>query len=302
MGEPIPPEFARLVRRLEQILRIPLWLMVQNGDENYCCTNICPHALEAFQQDCDGIPRDGAGILIHSCGGDAHIAYTIARLFQRRTNNFAVIVPRIAKSAATLLALGASRLILGIDAELGPLDVQMEDMSREDIGSALDAVQSLEQLNTFTISAVDEMMFSLSRRTKKRTDILLPIVFNYATNFVRPLLEKIDTVDYTKKSRELKVAREYALRLMRRKYEPEEAIQIAAKLVEEFPTHGFVIDREESGTAPNQGNRRPRQLLDDYGLGLRLERTSEEMEKIFRAMKPFLDSLSVIGKLVEVDQ
>src|ERR1022692_2149925 len=58
--------------------------------------------------------------------------------------------------------------------------------------------------------------------------------------------EKIDTVDYTKKSRELKVAQEYAVRLMQKNYHQKEAKQIAAHLVEQYPTHGFVIDREEA--------------------------------------------------------
>jgi len=47
-------------------------------------------------------------------------------------------VPRYAKSAATLLALGADRILLGKFAEIGPLDAQFDDPEREYRLSALD--------------------------------------------------------------------------------------------------------------------------------------------------------------------
>ncbi|MGD0017296.1 MAG: hypothetical protein ABSC38_07260 [Verrucomicrobiia bacterium] len=230
-------------------------------------------------------------LLIESPGGDAHMAYRIARLIQRRTRKFTVLVPQYAKSAATLLALGATNLIFGQEAEIGPLDVQMFDREREDYGSALDAVQSLERLNVFSLSAIDQMMLLLKERTDKKVDTLLPLVLNYANTFVRPLLEKIDTVDYTKKSRELKVAEEYAVRLMQSSYGLTMAKQIAAHLVSKYPTHGFVIDRQEAGSATVSG--------ESYGLGLRIQPATLEIEKVFGDMQPFLDEITAVGRVQE---
>jgi hypothetical protein len=246
--------------------------------------------LEGFQNSRPLIEEGKpVALLIESPGGDAHHAYSIARIFQRRTRDFTVLVPRYAKSAATLLALGASKLILGRDAELGPLDVQMRDREREEYGSALDAVQSLERLNVFSLSAIDSLMMLLTQRTGKKLDTLLPLVLSYSNGFVRPLLEKIDTVDYTKKSRELKVAEEYAVRLMQQNYPLRIAKQIAAHLVEKYPTHGFVIDRQEAETDTIGG--------ETYGLGLKITSPTSELEQIFIAMQPYLDTLSVIGRL-----
>ncbi|HXD01280.1 MAG TPA: hypothetical protein VN048_18220 [Verrucomicrobiae bacterium] len=195
-GRPLPPELVKLIRGLEKILKMPVWMLIHNGDADFCCSSICHHTLRGFQ-DCRALVPEGkpVALLIHSPGGDAHHAYSVARFFQRRTPDFTVLVPRYAKSAATLLALGASKLILGRDAELGPLDVQMRDRDREEYGSALDAVQSLERLNAFSLAAIDQLMIMMVERTGKRMDTLLPLVFNYATSFVRPLLDKIDTVD-----------------------------------------------------------------------------------------------------------
>ena len=295
IGQRLPEEFVEMVHKLEVMVKAPIWLLVQNGDADFCCDHICQHALDGFLMQRKDI-REGqpAALLIHSPGGNAHYAYTIARIFQRRTQHFTAIVPSYAKSAATLLALGASRLIIGRDAELGPLDVQMRDRDREEIGSALDAVQSLEQLNEFSLTAVDQLMMLLKERTGKRTDILLPLALNYATAFVRPLLEKIDTVDYTRKSRELRVAEEYAVRLMQKNYPIKVAKEIAARLVKRYPTHGFVIDRQEAVS--------PIVSEESFGLGLRAQLPSPEMELLFEEMLPYLDQLSVIGRLVEVKQ
>lgn len=58
-------------------------------------------------------------------GGSANAAYRIARRLQRDYKTVAVIVNSFCKSAGTLLCLGAHELILSVDGELGPLDVQM---------------------------------------------------------------------------------------------------------------------------------------------------------------------------------
>lgn len=71
----------------------------------------------------------GAGkidVLIESGGGDLNSAYSLANLFRKFGNvelNF--IVPRWAKSAATLLVCSGDRIFMTPVAELGPLDPQI---------------------------------------------------------------------------------------------------------------------------------------------------------------------------------
>src|SRR5690606_23447016 len=69
-------------------------------------------------------------VLIESPGGDAAAAYRIARLLQAHCKWFKVIVPRFAKSAATILALGAEKIWMGRLGELGPIDAQILDFER----------------------------------------------------------------------------------------------------------------------------------------------------------------------------
>lgn len=279
----LPAGFVSSIQQLEHLLEMPVWRLIQNGPQ-LGWDNIGPQVFKGFQGERNNIQdKKPVALLIDSGGGDAHFAYRIARFFQRRSSAFTVIIPQYAKSAATLMALGASRLILGRDAELGPLDVQMLDPDREDLGSALDAVQSLERLNAFVMTAVDQLVPLLYRRTGKKIETLLPLVLKYSVEFVRPLLDKIDTVDFTRKSRELKVAEEYAVRLMRQSYSKDSALSIARGLVEKFPTHGFVIDRSEA-----------------VRLGLKVEDSKPEVDAAVEKLIPFLDDITVIGTLKEV--
>jgi len=127
-------------------------------------------------------------------------------------------------------------------------------------------------------------------RTFKKTDTILPHAMKYVTDFMRPLLEQVEVIDYTGKSRELKVAEDYAVRLMRKNYDRMEAQQLAKSLVAAYPTHGFVIDKEEA-----QGN--------SHGIGLGLKMYSlgdktRQFEQIVTDLIPFLDQFrNVAGRI-----
>jgi hypothetical protein len=154
-------------------------------------------------------------------------------------------VPRYAKSAATLLSLGASRIYFAEHAELGPIDVQLEDFEHERQISALEMVQSMERLNSEAMQAMDAMMSLLVRRSGKRIDSLLPAVLKYAADVTRPIFEKIDTISFTYHARLLKIGEDYARRLLQDR-QPEDAEAIAITLTRGYPDHGFVIDFEEA--------------------------------------------------------
>lgn len=288
--------FVDLVEKLEGILKMPVWLLIQNDKGPF--GEISPPVFKGFQEARAEMPAgQPLAILLESPGGEPDSAFRIARMLQRCTSNkLTAIIPQYAKSSATLLALGAKNLIIGRDAELGPLDVHLFDFDREEYGSALNTVKSLERLHAFALTAIDQTMMLLPRRLGKRTDVILPHVLSYVSGFLRPLLEKIDTADYTKKSRDLKLTEEYAVRLMKPNYPFERARKIASQLVEKYPTHGFVIDRAEAEL------NLPVATTEMFGLGLNLCKDYspadvEKMEAIFEAMVPYLDTLTVCGRI-----
>lgn len=69
-------------------------------------------------------------VLVDSAGGDIDAAYNLALLFRRYgTEELTFIVPRWAKSAATLLTFGGDEILMTPVAELGPLDPQITQMN-----------------------------------------------------------------------------------------------------------------------------------------------------------------------------
>jgi hypothetical protein len=72
---------------MESILKMPIWVIIQNFCPN--CgkgPDIGFQLYKSFQLSLGKIPdAEPFGILLESPGGDAHYAYRIARLLQRRT-------------------------------------------------------------------------------------------------------------------------------------------------------------------------------------------------------------------------
>jgi len=289
---PLPQPFVELIQSLEQSIGIPLWLLIQRSDGEGLYGQVDDGLRKAFlDARAEFVPGEEVGLLIDSPGGQARSAFQIAKLLRRHCGGFAAVVPRYAKSAATLLTLGAERLFLNSEAELGPLDAQIFDPEREDFSSALDEVQSLERLHAFSLEAIDQTMIFVLSRTHKKVDRVLPQAMHFVSEMIKPLFEKIDVVHYTQRARVLKVAEEYAIRLLTPRYSKRDAERIARRLVEKYPEHGFVIDKDELTD--------PGELL-DLGLNMEIEELTDEQTRIMNEMMPFLGQFSVIGKLREV--
>ena len=241
----LPDEFCAAVGRLEGTFKIPIWLLIQGRSGKY--QTISEHLVRALRRSRCELPKgQRIGLVIDSSGGDARAAYQTAMLIRRRCGGFLAIIPRRAKSAATLLTLGADGIALGTDGELGPLDAQFMDPDREDVISALDEFQALERLHAFALEAVDSSMMLMVPRTRKKLETLMPLVLKFVTDMTRPLFESVDAVHYTQMARALKVAEDYAVRLLRQRYGDEKAEQVARHLVQQYPEHGFVIDAQEA--------------------------------------------------------
>jgi hypothetical protein len=80
-------------------------------------------------------------LILHSPGGSIEPAYLISKTLRRlSTGNFKVAIPRRAKSAATLLSLGASEIHMGMMSQLGPIDPQFAGLPALALANALDVI------------------------------------------------------------------------------------------------------------------------------------------------------------------
>ena len=275
-SEYLPPDFVRGIRSLEKHLDMRVWLWIEN--ENHGPINL--ELYEKFFDQRDSLPKDQpVALLIHSEGGDTAAAYKLATLLVKRCGEFTALVPSCAKSAATLMAIGSSRIILGLYAELGPLDIQVFNEKDEKMESALNHVQALERLGADSMRVMDTMVRLLLSRMDKPINDVVRLAIEFSTSLVKPLMENIDVVEYTGRSRQLKMGEEYAIRLLQDHYGRIKAKKIAGSLVSNYPDHGFVIDINEARV-----------------IGLDVALPSGEVAEAYTQILPYLDGrLAAIG-------
>lgn len=67
----------------------------------------------------------GLDILLHSPGGSAEATESIVEILRARFSDIRFIIPSVAKSAATMMAMSGNELLMDECSELGPTDPQM---------------------------------------------------------------------------------------------------------------------------------------------------------------------------------
>jgi hypothetical protein len=79
-----------------------------------------------FHEVTNSLGRSPIDLILHSPGGFPEAAESIVESLRARFPHIRVIVPSFAKSAATMMAMAADEIVLADDAELGPIDPQMQ--------------------------------------------------------------------------------------------------------------------------------------------------------------------------------
>jgi len=158
-------------------------------------------------------------LLLHTGGGKVEPAYLISKCCRKTAPKFVAAVPRFAKSAGTLIALGADEIHMGIISELGPIDPQIGDYPALGLGSA---VEHIAKLCTKHPEAVEMLAKYL------------------ASNL------NLHHLGYFERVSESAV--QYAERLLLgRPLPPNQTPKIVAdRFVYGYKDHGFVIDKEEA--------------------------------------------------------
>ncbi len=117
-----------LIRRIERHdMVIPRRLLVyvasiEHPNSSLSSADIVPlgDALASLGQ------VENLDLLLHTTGGSGDAAEKFVEMCRRHCRNqFRVIVPNMAKSAGTLIALGADAILMGYCSELGPIDPQI---------------------------------------------------------------------------------------------------------------------------------------------------------------------------------
>jgi hypothetical protein len=194
---------------------------------------------------------DVINVILDSTGGPLDSAYRTVLYLSRYANNLHVYVPRMAKSASTLIAVGANKIIMSPFGELGPLDTQIRDpRNPTDYISALDCYQSVDYVREFGFSTLSQALKQLAAVTQGK--LLLSDSLNASAQFaigsITPMLSQTRSLDFGAWGRSLKMGERYAQILITRAAQMElgRAEKIAYRLVYGYTHHLFPIDITEA--------------------------------------------------------
>lgn len=198
-------------------------------------------------------------MVILSGGGYPHPAYQMINIVRSKCKKLKAIVPLYAKSAATLMTLGADEIIMGPQSELGPLDMQMQHPLIENLHiSALEGyypfLQIYNKVSTEFFPAALQLANQIIQTTAIKREDAVDIAMNTAINYVAPIVSQINPTIVNMCYRALTTGEVYAYNFLYRymfKDKPENermllASQTAHTLVWGFQNHGQVITREDA--------------------------------------------------------
>lgn len=195
----------------------------------------------------EGSSRPNALLLLTTNGGLANSAYKIARFFQTQYDGFIIAIPSVCKSAGTLLACGANRLIMTPFSELGPLDVQL--YARDEIGARRSGLlnhSAFEALKRETFDVYEHFMLSIKQRSGDNISFPLAseVAGDMASRLMAPVFEQVSPEALGSDYRDLQVAIQYGRRLALHGENLD--IEIIDHLTNEYPSHDFIIDKWEA--------------------------------------------------------
>ncbi len=168
-------------------------------------------------------------LVLHSYGGMVDTPYKVVMLIREFCEEFAVIVPFAAKSAASMLVLGADEVVMGPTSELGPIDPLVKHPVYND--------------RFIPVQAVHHCLNYLQR------SIINSAYPEITSHIVSPLLDKLDPWLIGDYEKTIKASRQYAKTLLSRfmlKNNPEYVNNVTYALTEGYFSHGYSIGHREA--------------------------------------------------------
>lgn len=170
---------------------------------------------------------------LYSRGGDVSVPWRIASMIREFCDEFNILIPYKAHSAATLLSLGADNIIMGRKAELGPIDPTLVRGTAAE-GAFLHQEVSVEDVNAF--------LSFIKNRANINDQTALAQMVGVLVEQIGPLtLGSVDRQDS-----HIRLVARKLLTSHKRRMEEEKLQSIIETLTEKMYSHGHAIGRKEA--------------------------------------------------------
>jgi len=250
-----------LINRLENYkkledLRKSRLLVYVTGDRPGADTSIGADILPAFANHLDSIGDvDKISLYIYSNGGSTLVGWGLVNLIRNFCKDFEVIIPFKCQSTATLISLGADRIIMTKQATLGPIDPSTNGLMNPQVninGQQIRVPVSVEQVNGFIDMAKNDLGIKNANR--------LASVYLKLTEYIHPL----SLGDVFKAKSQIKMLAEKMLKY--HKIDDNHIPKVISFLCSESGSHDYTIYRKEAKEE----------------LGLNIEKPDDDLYKVIK--------------------
>lgn len=188
------------------------------------------YVIEQIQQ----IPSDQQEVdfLIISNGGDPITAIRIISILRERFKKISVLLPYVAYSAATILALGADEIIMHPYSNLGPVDPQLTFSRQSDNGQSSQLQFSSEDIRNY----IDFVKSDVGIKDEDH----LTSAFNALAKEVGPI-----PIGSAKRSQQLSLSSSIKM-LETHMADKDKVMTIAKILNSSYYHHGYAVGRSEA--------------------------------------------------------
>lgn len=212
--------------------------------------------------------RDKIDLFLYSRGGDVSVPWRIISMIREFCNEFSVLIPYKAHSAATMISLGADKIIMGNKAELSPID---PTLVRAVVGEATVPPPEI------SVEDVSSYISFMRDRANINDQVALAQVVSLLANHLTPLTLGSVNRQYS----HIRLVARKLLASRKEKVDEDRMGTIIEALTEKMYSHGHAIGRKEATE-----------------LGLPVEKPENDLEELmWRLYKEYENMLNLNSPL-----
>ena len=222
-----------LIKKIQGI-RSSRVIVFFTGDRQLAGARIAEDAVRPLYDHLLSVGKNAKiDLVLYSRGGDVSVPWRIVSMFREFCDELSILVPYKSHSAATLICLGADKIIMGRKAELSPIDPTLVRMSAGETAGPPQEI-SVEDVNSY-ISFVKE-------RANINDQTALAQVFSILANNLTPLT--LGSVN--RQNSHIRLVARKLLTSRKEKLEEAKINSIVETLTEKIYSHGHAIGRKEA--------------------------------------------------------
>jgi hypothetical protein len=229
---------VELIQNIQE-LRGSRLLVYFTGDRRPFGSQIAEDAVRPLYKHLLGLAEEAAqhkkiDLFLYSRGGDVSVPWRVVTMIREFCDEFCVLIPYKAHSAATMIALGADRIVMSKKAELSPID---PTLVRAVIGEATVPPPEI------SVEDVSSYIAFMRERANINDQSALAQVVSQLASHLTPLTLGSVNRQYS----HIRLVARKLLTSRKEKIEEDRISTIIDALTEKMYSHGHAIGRKEAG-------------------------------------------------------